>query len=242
MAFDQRNFATIGAHSSNSPKIYSYLSNDSFADVTATDYFIVKKFQLLKGDLIYCVLSDGNFEFQVSADKSTVTQFITVPADNLSGGLFDYNDLATQSTPLVVTVAGSPVLLTNDGLGPGTNKLFAPTGVTDVWDADNDVFDWSQLKLGDTVGIRLDIEVITTSVNTEVHAELNLGTGGNAYTIAFINDRNFKTTDTHPLTVFNKIYIGDLNTLDNGGQFKISTDKDCTVIVNGWFLQINARG
>lgn len=165
-----------------------------------------------------------------------------LPADNYGGGLFDYNDAATAITPIVVTVAGSPVVLTNDGAGPNTNKLFPPVGVTDVWLVGSDVFDWSQLKLGDMVDIRLDIDVITASVNTEVSVDLHLGTGGAAYTIPFVTETNFKNTGTHKLNRFNGIYMGDLNTLNNGGQFKISTDKDCTVVVNGWYARIVRRG
>ncbi len=242
MAFDQSNFATIGAHSSNSPKVYSYKSNDSLAQVTATDYFIAKRLQLTAGDLIYSVLSNGNFEFQVSADKSTVTQFVAVPVDNCRVGLFDYNDLATASAPIVVTTVGSPFVLTNDGLGSFTNKLFPPIGVTDVWNASSDVFDWSELKLGDMVDIRLDFDLITSSVNTEIKVDLHLGTGGSAYTIPYIPESNFKNAGTHNINRYNGIYMGDENTLNNGGQFKISTDKDCTVIVNGWFTKIIIRG
>ena len=164
-----------------------------------------------------------------------------LPADNIVGGFLDYNDLATASTPLVVTVAGSPVVLTNDGAGPLTNKNFPPVNVTDVWD-EVDSFDWSELKLGDMVDIRLEVDLITASVNTEITIDLHLGTGGVAYTIPFITDVNYKNVATHKLSAYNGIYLGDTNTLDNGGQFKISTDKDCTVIVAGWYVRILCRG
>ena len=172
----------------------------------------------------------------------TATSGASVPADNFSGGLFDYNDAATTTTPIVVTAAGSPVVLTNDELGSFTNKLFPPVGVTDVWLAGTDVFDWSELKLGDMVDIRLDIEVTTSSVNTEVFVDLHLGTGGSAYTVRWVDETNFKATGVHEIVVYNGIYIGDLNTLDNGGQFKITTDKDCTVIVHGWYCKLLVRG
>lgn len=165
-----------------------------------------------------------------------------VPSDNIAGGLFDYNDAATAGTPIVVTSASSPVLLTNDELGAFTNKLFPPAGVTDVWLAGTDVFDWSQLKLGDMIDIRLDIDVITSSTNTEIFVELHLGTGGNAYTIRWVNEVNFKSSGTHKIVRYNGIYLGDLNTINNGGQFKISTDKDCTVVVNGWYVKVLKRG
>lgn len=242
MSFNQASFAPVGAHSADTPSVYSYKSDDSLATVTATDYFTDKRFQLSEGDFVLCKLSDGAFIIQISSDQSTATQFTSESALNCTIGLIDYNDLATASTPLVVTVAGSPVVLTNDGAGPNTNKDHLPPGVTELWNVSTDVFDWSELKLGDMVDIRLDITVITASVNTEIKVDLHLGTGGGAYTIPFITEINFKNTGNHPVNRFNGIYMGDLNTLDNGGQFKISTDKDCTVIVNGWYIKALIRG
>ncbi len=167
---------------------------------------------------------------------------VVLPDDAYSGGLFDYNDLATTGTPIVVTAAGGNVALTNDGDGAFTNKLFPPIGVTDVWDASTDLFDWSELKLGDMVDIRIDVDVITTSVNTEIKIDLHLGTGGSAYTIPWILETNYKNTGTHKLNRYNGIYMGDTNTINNGGQFMISTDKDCTAVVNGWYCKIIKRG
>ena len=156
-------------------------------------------------------------------------------------GFFDYNDLATTGTPIAVTPGTSPLALTNDELGAFTNKTYPPIGVTDVWDASGGVFDWSELSLGDTVDIRLDVDVITTSVNTEIKIDLHLGTGGGVYTIPWILETNFKTTGTHKLNRFNGIYMGDINTRDNGGQFMITTDSNCTVVVNGWYCRVIRR-
>jgi hypothetical protein len=157
----------------------------------------------------------------------------------LSGnGFFDYNDLATTGTPVVVTAVGSPVDLPNDGIGAFTNKRYAPPHVTEVWDVVNGLFDWSQLKLGDTVDIRLDIDVITATVNTEIQVDLHLGAGGGAYMLPFYTPNNFKTTGTKKVLQLGSIYMGDENTLNNGGVLKITTDKDCTVVVNGWYVRI----
>lgn len=156
-------------------------------------------------------------------------------------GFFDYSDLATTGTPIAATLGTSPLALTNDELGANTVKLFPPVGVTDVWDASGGVFDWAELSVGDTVDIRLDIDVITSIVNTEIKIDLHLGAGGGAYTIPWILPTNFKNTGTNKLNRFNGIYIGDTNTLNNGGQFMISTDKNCTVVVNGWYCRIFKR-
>lgn len=179
-------------------------------------------------------------QLQEMLDKSLMID--EVPSDSFAGGLFDYNDLGTTGAPISVSGGGGSVVLTNDEGGAFTNKLFPPTGVTDVWDKDNDVFDWSDLKLGDMVDIRIDVDVITTSVNTEIKIDLHLGTGGSSYTIPWILETNFKNTGTHKLNRYNGIYMGDTNTLDNGGKFMIESDKNCTIVVNGWYCKIIKRG
>lgn len=160
--------------------------------------------------------------------------------DNFAGGLIDYNDLATASTPITV-LAATPTVLTNDGAGAFTNKLYLPIGVTDIWD-EVDSFDWSELPLGSMVDIRLDLALTTASPNTTVEIDLHLGTGGGAYTIPFVTDADFKTASVHTVNKYNGIYMGDSNTKDNGGQFKITCDKQSSVVVNGWYCKIITRG
>jgi hypothetical protein len=165
----------------------------------------------------------------------------SIPADNYSGGLLDYNDLGTTASPIAVS-ADTATVLTNDELGAFTNKSYLPVGVTDVWVAGSDTFDWSELKLGDMIDIRLDIDVITTSVNTELKVDLVLAIGGFSYPIPWVLETNYKTTGTHKINVYNGVYIGDTNTLDNGARFEITSDSACTVVVNGWYVKIIARG
>ena len=98
---------------------------------------------------------------------------------------FDYNDAATASSPLAV-VGGAPFLaLPNDGLGANTNKAFAPSTVTEVWDAATGQFDWAELELGDTIDLRVDVEVTTSTPNQLVDIELFLGVGAAEYSIPF---------------------------------------------------------
>ena len=162
----------------------------------------------------------------------------SIPTNDIfNGGFYDYNDLATTASPITVTTA-THTLLTNDGAGALTNKTYKPTGDTDVWDVSINSFDWSELKLGDMIDLRLDFDLITTSTNTEIEVDLHLGTGAGAYKIPFISELKFKAKGTYKVNRFNGIYLGDANTLDNGGQFKIMADKNCTVVVNGWYCKI----
>jgi hypothetical protein len=175
-------------------------------------------------------------------NKTVGVSGASIPADNFSGGLFDYNDAATAITPISVTGGNAPLVLTNDAAGPFTNTAYAPVGVTSVWDEVADEFDWTELGLGDMVDIRLDITVTTLSVNTEVKVDLHLGVGGGEYTIPWVNPVNIKATGTYKNVTYNGVYLGDSNTLDNTANFRISSDKNCTVVVNGWYVKIIRRG
>ena len=164
------------------------------------------------------------------------------PADNCRIGFADYDDLVTASTPIAITGGGGDINLPNDAAGAQTIKTYLPTGVTDVWDATGGVFDWSELSVGDMVDIRMSLAVTTTSINTEVNVALHLGTGAGSYSIPFISNANFKSTGTYQLNRFNSIYIGDSNTLDNGGVFKANADNNCAIEVIGWYCKVLIRG
>lgn len=163
-----------------------------------------------------------------------------LPVDNCSIGFVDYNDLATVTTPISVT-GGTPVYLTNDGLGAFTNKAYLPQGVTDVWDASINSFDFTELKVGDMLDIRLEVDITTTAPNQEVLIDLELAQGGSTYTIPF-SDVTQKTTGLHRLNRFNGIYMGDTNTLDNPAKFKLSSPDNCSVTVLGWYCKILIKG
>ena len=174
---------------------------------------------------------------------TTIKSYLTSHGnDDISGGFADYNDNATSGTPLSVTGGGAAVVLTNDALGAYTNTQFLPEGIDRLWDASTNNFDWSELSAGDMVDIRADITVTTSSSNTAIDVLLHLGAGGSAYTIPFIQDYNFKSSGTYQKVMFNSIYMGDANTLNNGGQFKITADANCTVVVNGWYVRCLRRG
>lgn len=153
-------------------------------------------------------------------------------------GVFDYNDLSTTTTPISVTAGGGYVDLTNDELGAFTNKTYKPTGVSDVWDSSTNSFDFTDLTLGSSIQYRLDIEVTTTTANQEVEVEIQLGVGGNPYSLEVFRDE-YKTAGVYKINVSNLVYMGDLNTLNNGGKFRIQSDGNADVKVNGWAVVVN---
>lgn len=170
--------------------------------------------------------------------NNNFTELYGLTGEGSKSGFIDYND---SGTSIPVTLGSSPVVMTNNAAGASTNKAYAPIGVTDVWDTTTNKFDWSDLKLGDMVDIRLEFVLTTTNVNTEIEVDLHLGTGAGSYLIPFIIEQNYKNTGVRTVSRFNSIYMGDTNTLNNGGQFKINSDKDCSIVVNGWYCKIIRR-
>lgn len=164
-----------------------------------------------------------------------------LPDDIARIGLFDYNDLATQTTPINIPSGLVNVDIPNDTLGPFTRREFAPKGVGDIWDADNGVFDWTALKTGDMVDLRLDLSITTTSPNQTVIVELLVAIGGFEYTVPFVQ-ANVKTVGTYPVNRYNGIYMGDDNTLLNGAKFRVRSDAPATMVVNGWYCKVLLRG
>jgi hypothetical protein len=168
---------------------------------------------------------------------------LSMPIDEIyNGGLFDYNDLSTSTTPISVTGGAESVTITNDGLGQYTNKTYKPEGFSDIWNSSTNKFDWSDLSLGDMIDIRIDIKVTTTSPNQDVNVYLVLASGDiNEYTIPFFKG-SFKNAGVHDINRFNGIYMGDDATLSNPSEFVIASDDDCTVLVRGWYVKVINRG
>lgn len=160
----------------------------------------------------------------------------------ISQGVYDYNDVTTTGTPIPLTVAGTPYELTNDGAGAFTNTTYALNGLTEVWDVATDQFVWTDgtvLALGDTVDIRLDIDVIVTGTNKAVKVDIELGIGASPYSIPIMPLTNYKAADTYHEVRLMSIYMGDTNTLNNPGKLKATADgTGVTVVVNGWYVRV----
>lgn len=180
-----------------------------------------------------------------SSNKAATAPTVTYPfelSEVFNGGLVDYNDAATSTTPLAVTGGAGGTVIPNDGLGANTNKSFLPTGITDIFNSTTNQFDWTQLNNGDMVDIRLDLLVTTTQPNQEVTVELLMAAGEvGEYPITFAKS-SYKLAEEHSINRFNGIYMGDDFTRLNPSEFRISSDHDCTVVVNGWYCKIIRRG
>lgn len=163
--------------------------------------------------------------------------------DTTRMGWWDYNDATTAGTPIVLTAAGTPFNLTNDGAGGSTNKTYRLPEVADIWNSGTNRFDFTGLKLGDTVEMRIDTVVTTTGVNHEVLTSIQLGIGGSPYVLNIARE-NYKSAGTYSNVHMFAIYMGNDNTLLNPAVIRMQSDTGTTdsVVVNGWFCIATSRG
>lgn len=161
----------------------------------------------------------------------------TISDETVRMGMQDYADATTSGTPISVTSGGGFVALTNDGAGAGTNKTFKVAGIGELWDTSGQVFDWTDMELGDQVNIRLNIRVTTTGANQVVSVKMVAAIGGTPYDI-FWQSSYYKTSGLQdPIVKTSLVYMGDANTLNNGARFEVESDGNCTVEVIGWAIQ-----
>lgn len=157
-------------------------------------------------------------------------------------GVYDYNDLDTQTTPINISAPATWFDITNDGLGPNTNTTYALPSAPDIWTGGvTNRFDFSSLDLGDTVDIRLDLVMTTSSNNQDVDVDIVLGAGPGEYRLPFITEQNYKTAGPHQLLRFSSVYMGDVNTRDNPARFQIRSSNTGTLLVNGWYCRVIKR-
>lgn len=201
-------------------------------------------------------ITDPNIHEVKGASTATIGQVLTATGagtatfqalptfSNVEVGWYDYNDTATTTTPIPLTTAGTYYDLTNNGLGVNTQTIYGISGIADIYNTSTNRFDFSELELGDTLDIRVDVAVTTTSANTAVDIVLELATGtGTPVIIPLTAPTNIKTASTVQILAERSFYMGSLLTKDNPAKLKMRADTTgATVKVNGWYVRVIKRG
>jgi hypothetical protein len=152
---------------------------------------------------------------------------------------FDANDTATTATPITHSAAATGTYLTNNALGSFTNS-YNPDSKDALWNPSTNLFDFTSLKIGDTVLFRVDIK-LTNAAAQEVDLFMSIAEGSAGPYEKNMNHAYYKTASTlaNDTAVF-VIYIGDENTRTGGARFRLASAQAATIVVNGWFYQITA--
>ena len=74
MSFEQSTFAPVGAHSSDTPNLFSYKTTDLITQVLQANYFFEKRHQLEKGDFMLVQAFDGSIFAEVNSTRTGVEE------------------------------------------------------------------------------------------------------------------------------------------------------------------------
>lgn len=168
--------------------------------------------------------------------------FVTIKAEieELQGalGYADYNDAATASTPIAV-LPNTWTKLKNDTLGANT-RLRLPNGVSGLWDAINNQFDFTTVPVDGMLHFRVDLDVTTQSLNQTVELWLVFAIGtANEFNLPVVVDEQYKTVGTYKMLEVMSAYVGNTDTQNYPCELRIRSDDDLTVKVNGWYVKVD---
>lgn len=152
---------------------------------------------------------------------------------------FDDNDVTTQSTPISHTGGATNTYLTNDSAGAYTNQ-YNFMGFKRIWDATNNQFDFSQLKIGDSVFFRFDTNITLAANNQEFDLLLDVAIGSGSDYSLDITHRYYKALGDYHITALYEIYIGNQETLNYPAKLRFSSADNASIKVNGWYTRIQS--
>ena len=232
--FTQSTFAPVGAHSSDTPSVYSYKTDDDIATVMVAGYFTDKAAQLKAGEYILITCSDRSGMYEIDDDSSSVK--IIGP----DSGFYDYENTLTAQT-----ITGNSVYqkLLNNGLGTHTKKQFRPRGLdlAGVWNTTTSQFDFSQLSLGDQLWIRVDLTITPSTPNQDIDIAINFDIGGESFLLMVDHLIPKRTDDIGRHISYVGMYMGTQDVIDNPAELLMRSDDTTTVLVHGWYINITRR-
>jgi hypothetical protein len=150
---------------------------------------------------------------------------------------FDANDTATTATPIAHVGGATNTYLTNNAIGSGTTS-YNPDSKDALWDPATNKFDFTSLKIGDTVEIRVDIN-ISNAAAQEVSLLMSIAESTASPYELNVAHAYYKTaSSSEQVTALFRIYMGDETTRTGGARFRFSSLAASDITVNGWFYQI----
>ena len=151
------------------------------------------------------------------------------------GGFAYYQDLTTETTPIVVA-ANTWVNLTNDKAGPDTLTTYKPNYVSgDLWNSANNTISLNEIPNGKIILLRTDFNYIEASSNQHFDARiyfpdidkelhfLHLDLGSKHLENHFVNTIQFYT---------------DSNIQESDVKIQIKSSGSGTVIVNSFLITV----
>jgi hypothetical protein len=178
------------------------------------------------------------------ANGSGSASFQNPPYSLAEVGWYDYNDTATTTTPIAITLANTFYDLTNNKLGAQTTNAYGVSDTVDLWNSATNRFDFSNLPLGSVVTTRVDLNWTTASANNslEVDFEFAIGSGASFY-LPVLGPAYVKAAANNRFVVERSFYIGNNNIKNYPARLCAKNDTTgSTIIVNGFYSVVSKNG
>lgn len=150
---------------------------------------------------------------------------------------FNANDVATTTTPITHGAGSATTFLTNDAAGPET-AAYNPNSKANLWNPSTNKFDFTSLKIGDTIEFRIDVSIANAAAQ-EINLLISTAEGTATPRTRNVNHTYFKTASTgDQITAMYRLYIDDEDVRTGGARLRLTSIAATTIVVNGWFYQI----
>ncbi|AUR83283.1 hypothetical protein NVP1033O_09 [Vibrio phage 1.033.O._10N.222.49.B8] len=158
-------------------------------------------------------------------------------ASNMMGGYANY--INGDVTPINIPAGVETKLTLDASTGVIVDEL--PDGVTTVWNSATSQFDFSELKIGDRVRVRVDGSMTNTGFNESFVLNLVMGVGGgNEFTIPFASG-NRLFAGTSVVSRYNGFYIGSQELIDNPSELRIQTTDAASGFLIDLYIEIDRK-
>lgn len=177
---------------------------------------------------------DDASDTAVSEDVETSVSGIA-SVETIHGGFMDYNNTlaAVELEPDIYHA------INNDGKGPFSNRLYRPSGVTELMNVENGEIDPRELSLGDVMNVRQDFQITPQYNNALLESRYVLGKGQGEYTLPRQFQRLDDGSEVYRFSASTDlIYMGDENTLDNFIKFEVKCSSPFTLLNSGTAIHV----
>jgi hypothetical protein len=176
-----------------------------------------------------------------TSNIATNTSNITTNASNIAKRTITYwfydSDTVTAATPISHTGGAANTYLTNSALGT-SSTAYNPESNDRLWDASTSLFDFTSLKLGDTIEFRVDIDITTTAANQEVSLLMSLSEGYSPYEFNMTHLSYKTVSSNNKRSILFTVYMGDTGTINGGARFRFASADNATIKVDGWLYKV----
>ena len=168
-----------------------------------------------------------------AADLNEIKESVNAIYDD-KGGFANYEDLATITTPIVLT-ADTWTNLTNDKQGDHTTEVYKPAYVTgSLWNTAASKIDFTEVPIGKVVLLKVDFQIVQTANNTILECQIV----GGGHTMQILTTEMKTQNDDHHYSVTNMVWVEDAAMQTAGMNVQLRTSNNSQVEVHNIMVTI----